>query len=93
MPGQPVAAGDAEQKEVAENTARNMGEDESASSAQPSEAQMEAAKQNETIIEELKEELAKAHRELDKLQADNLRLKDENSALLRVVGSLSGTRR
>lgn len=89
MPGQPVAAGDDEEKAVAENTARNMGESE-ALSAGASAQDDASSKQNEQYIEELKDELAKAHRELETLRKDNSRLKDENSALLRVVGSLSG---
>lgn len=95
MPGQPVTPANEEEQAVQENTAMNT---EATASSRTSEGSgnEDTAKQLEAYeiaIEEWKDELAKAKKEIEALQKDNQRLKDENSALLRVVGSLSGPRR
>lgn len=101
MPGQAIAPADEEERIVQENTAKNMDEEakqaalESQKSSAPAsgdnteiQKQLEAYEQ---AIEEWKDAYEKAQKEIDSLRNDNMRLKDENSALLRVVGSLSGT--
>lgn len=102
MPGQQIAPADEEERQVQENTVKNTddGEDPAAvvssvrTPVSRSESSVEMAKQLEAYeqaIEEWKDAYEKAIKEIDALRNDNMRLKDENSALLRVVGSLSGT--
>lgn len=93
MPGQPANLDDEDAKTVARNTAANMDESAGAGAAAAGDYQG-----YQDTISQLQEELAARHKELDSLKSQvdtltkqNLRLKDENSALLRVVGSLSGT--
>lgn len=98
MPGQPNVAADDEEKAVQENTEMNMEATRTGnSSAGTNNADhaelLKQVQSYEQSIEEWKDELAKAKREIEALRNDNQRLKDENSALLRVVGSLSGTGR
>lgn len=99
MPGQPVTPQDEEEKAVQENTARNMDADQAENDVAmdnqdggsgDASSELEAYKQ---AIEEWKDAYEKAQKEIDTLRNDNMRLKDENSALLRVVGSLSGSSR
>jgi hypothetical protein len=94
MPGQPADANDEAAQAVAANTAANM--DDSAAPAGGGNVG-DVSKYQETI-NQLQDELAAKVKELDTMRAQmdtlnkqNTRLKDENSALLRVVGSLSGT--
>lgn len=96
MPGQPTAPADDEEKAVQENTAKNMdagAQNRTSPSSETSEDVRKQLEAYEIAIEEWKDELAKAKKEIEALQKDNQRLKDENSALLRVVGSLSGPRK
>ncbi|EDO43692.1 predicted protein [Nematostella vectensis] len=50
---------------------------------------VERIEEYESQIDDFKSKLEKANKELDQLRLDNQRLKDENSALLRVVNQLS----
>jgi len=94
MPGQPGAApADEEEKQLQENTAMNTDSTNSQGSDRTDSDLQQKCADYEAQIEEWKDELAKAKREIESLQKDNQRLKDENSALLRVVGSLSGPRK
>jgi len=95
MPGQPGAApADEDEKQLQENTAMNTeATSGKASDSTDNEDLTKKIEAYETAIEEWKDELAKAKKEIEALQRDNQRLKDENSALLRVVGSLSGPRK
>ncbi|XP_002162732.1 uncharacterized protein LOC100197981 isoform X2 [Hydra vulgaris] len=92
MPGQPNVARDEEERIVMENTARNMqdysGVD-GGSSGEDREELLKQIEKYEQAIEDWKDNLAQAKREIETLRNENTRLKDENSALLRVVGSLS----
>jgi len=94
MPGQPGAApADDEEKQLQENTVMNTEPTNSQGSDRTDSDLTKQIEAYESSIEEWKDELAKAKREIEALQKDNQRLKDENSALLRVVGSLSGPRK
>ncbi|XP_065667481.1 traf2 and NCK-interacting protein kinase isoform X4 [Hydra vulgaris] len=92
MPGQPNVARDEEERIVMENTARNMQDYSGVDGGGSGEDREELLKQiekYEQAIEDWKDNLAQAKREIETLRNENTRLKDENSALLRVVGSLS----
>jgi len=100
MPGQPSVAADEEEKQLMENTMKNINAGESSGSSTAATVDgsgnddlLKRIEEYKTLIEEWKDELAKAKKDNEILQKDNQRLKDENSALLRVVGSLSGTGR
>jgi len=93
MPGQAVDPTDEQAQTVAKNTAANMADPGSEGAA----SNVDVLSYQETITQ-LQDELAAKVKELDSLRSQmdslqkaNTRLKDENSALLRVVGSLSGT--
>ncbi|XP_065667480.1 protein phosphatase 1 regulatory subunit 12A isoform X3 [Hydra vulgaris] len=92
MPQQPNVARDEEERIVMENTARNMQDYSGVDGGGSGEDREELLKQiekYEQAIEDWKDNLAQAKREIETLRNENTRLKDENSALLRVVGSLS----
>jgi len=97
MLGQSVPADEDEQK-VMENTKRNMDPENAtttttaATTGTDSEREqlLKKISEYETLIEEWKDEMAKLKKENESLQLNNQRLRDENSAFLRVVGSLSG---
>lgn len=97
MPGAAVVATDEEERTVQENTVRNMDAGSSAVSsvevhtvADNDHDMVEILKQE---IEEWKEKYAKATREIDTLKTDLQRYKDENGALLRVVGNFTSAGR
>jgi len=102
MPGQQpgqIAPADEEERQVQENTWKNMdGETSDAPASVASSVEsgdtdtlLKQLEAYEKAIEEWKDAFEKSQKEIDTLRTDNMRLKDENSALLRVVSSLSGT--